>query len=164
MDAAMPDLKFLLDREGVTAEVQAKIFHAGIINIRQFAALVQDTEELRKCLKDDFGLDATNLAGKALASTVAVARETAKVRAAKVAEVEAECEVRQEPKPVRGNDYQNMKEAYEKKYWTLEKNQLPANIYIERISEGVEKADLRAETLSEMVNNLEDEVDVLRAI
>ena len=48
MAAAMPDLKFLLDREGVAAEVQAKIYEAGILNMRQFAAFASDAEDLRK--------------------------------------------------------------------------------------------------------------------
>ena len=57
MSAAMPDLKFLMDREGVSAEMQEKFYEAGILNMRQFAAFAADGDELRKSLKEDFGLD-----------------------------------------------------------------------------------------------------------
>jgi len=48
MASAMPDLKFLLDREGVSAEVLAKFYEAGVLNMRQFAAFASDAEDLRK--------------------------------------------------------------------------------------------------------------------
>lgn len=164
MESAMPDLKFLFDREGAEAETQKAIYEAGITNVRQFAALVPDVAVLRKCLEEDFGMSSTSLAGKVKMSKVVVVWETAKVRVERWAEAEAEREVRQEPKPVRNNDYQWMRDAYEAKYWKLEKVHLPAKIYIERISEVVEKADYRAESLAEVANRLEDDVDVLRAI
>jgi len=37
MNAAMPDLKVLLDREGVSAEMQEKFYEAGTLNMRKFA-------------------------------------------------------------------------------------------------------------------------------
>ena len=119
---------------------------------------------LRKCLVEDFGMSDANLVGKVAISKVVVVWETAKIRAEKAAEAEAECELRQEPKPVRNNDYARMKEAYEAKYWKLEKDHLPAKSYLERISEVVEKADYRAEPLTEVANRKEDDVDMLRAI
>ena len=164
MASVSSDLQFLFDREGVAADTQKGIFDAGITTIRQFAALVPDVAALRKCLIEDFGMTDGNLAGKVAMSKVVVVWETAKIRAEKSAEAEAECEVRQEPKPVRGSDYARMKEAYEIKYWKLEKNHLPAKRYVERISEVVEKADYRAEPLTEVANKKEDDVDVLRAI
>ena len=48
MAAAMPDFKFLLDREGVPADLQAKIYEAGVANLQQFAAFVPDADALRK--------------------------------------------------------------------------------------------------------------------
>ena len=162
--AASSDLKFLFDREGVAAEVQTGIFDAGISTVRQFAALVPDVAALRKCLVEDFGMSDSNLAGKVAISKVVVVWETAKVRSEKAAEAEAECEVRQEPKPVRNNDYTRMKEAYETKYWKLGNDHLPAKSYLEKISEVVEKAEYRAEPLTEVANKEEDDVDMLRAI
>ena len=162
--AASSDLKFLFDREGVAAEVQTSIYDAGISTVRQFAALVPDVAALRKCLVEDFGMVDANLAGKVAISKVVVVWETAKVRSEKAAEAEADCELRQEPKPVRNNDYTRMKKAFETKYWKLDNDHLPAKSYLEKISEVVEKAEYRAEPLTEVANKEEDDVDMLRAI
>ena len=81
-----------------------------------------------------------------------------------MAEAKADAEIRQEAKPVRGNDFKVMREAYETKWWKLDKEQIPARVYIEKISEGIERAEPRAEALTEVVNCLEGEVDVLKAV
>ena len=152
MSAGMPDLKFLFDREGIAVELQAKIFESGIVNMRQFAAFAADSEELRKSLKEDFGLDpAAGIQTKITISKVVVAWESAKARFQKRAEAEAEAEVHQEAKPLRGTDFKVMREACEEKWWKLEKEQVPARIYIEKISDGVERAEPRAEALSEEI-------------
>jgi hypothetical protein len=83
---------------------------------RQFAAFAADAEELRKSLKEDFAMDpAAGLPTKIAISKLVVAYESAKVRSRKLAEAEAEAEVRQEAKPVRGTDMKVMREAYEEK-------------------------------------------------
>ena len=134
MASAMPDLKFLLDREGVTAEVQAKFYEAGIVNLRQHAAFAPDIEDLRKSLREDFALDpAAGLQTKIAISRIVVAWESAKIRSQKIAEAEADAEICQEAKPVRGNDFKIMREAYESKWWKLEKEQILARVYIKKI-------------------------------
>ena len=165
MEAASTDFKFLMDRENVPKGLQAKIFHAGVTSVPQFAAFAPDSEELRKSLKDDFELDpAAGLATKVTISRVVVAWEAAKSRAAKRAENEAECEVRQEIKPLRGSDFHVMRQNYEERWWKLDKEQAPAKAYIERICDGLEKGEPRAEPLTEVVNILEGEVDILKAV
>ena len=57
-----------------------------------------------------------------------------------------------------------MREAYESKWWKLEKEQVPARVYIDKISQGIERAEPRAEALTEVVNCLEGEVDVMKAV
>jgi hypothetical protein len=133
--------------------------------MRQFAAFTADVEELRKSMREDFAMDpAAGLPTRIAISKVVVAWESAKVRSQKLAEAEAEAEARREAKPVRGTDVKVMREAYEEKRWKLEKEQVPARIYIEKISDGIERAEPRAEPLSEVVNCLEGEVDVLKAV
>ena len=117
MNAGIPDLKFLFDREGIAAELQAKFFEAGIVSMRQFAAFAADGEELRKSLKEDFALDpAAGLQTKITIPKVVVAWESAKVRSQKRAEAQAEAEVRQEAKPLRSTDFKIMREACEEKW------------------------------------------------
>ena len=65
MTAASSDFQFLMDREGVSLDMQAKIYHAGVTTTRQFAAFAADADELRKIMKEEFALDPTgNLANR----------------------------------------------------------------------------------------------------
>ena len=57
VETVAPDLKFLIDREGVNLEMQTKFYTAGIVNLRQFAAFCPSVDELRKSLLKDFGID-----------------------------------------------------------------------------------------------------------
>ena len=56
-----------------------------------------------------------------------------------IGEAEADAEIRQEAKPGRGNEFKVMREAYENSWWKLEKDQIPARVYIDKISEGIER-------------------------
>ena len=158
------DFTYLMDREGVPKELVDKFIAAGISSVRVFAAFAQDTEELRKILLADFELDTTALAGKVVAGKVVVAWELAKVRSAKMAEVEAESELRQEAKPLRQSDFKSMKESYEAKWWKLEKKQIPSRAYVEKLGDGVEKGEPRAELLTEVTNCEEGDTDLMKAV
>lgn len=43
MEAATPDLMFMMDRQGVSGDIQANIYSAGARSIAQFAFLFKDT-------------------------------------------------------------------------------------------------------------------------
>ena len=110
VETVAPDLKFLMDREGVNLEMQTKFYAAGIVNLRQFAAFCPSVDELRKSLLKDFGVDPeSGLPAKVLISKIVVAWEAARARSTRLAEAEADAEIRQEAKPVRGNDVKIMK-------------------------------------------------------
>ena len=163
MAAASPDLKYLFGREQVSLEVQPKFFHYGITTMRQFGATAETAEDMRTCLKGDFGLGpGDGMAKRVMVSKVMVAWESAKVRSAKLSEAEAESELRQEAKPTRSTDYGAMLKNYEEKWGELDKEDVPAKVYVERISDGVEKAEPRAEPLTEVINKFEGETDVLK--
>ena len=164
METAAPDLKFLLDREGIALITQARIVHAGITTMRQFGAFFTGAEDLRKVAKDSLGLDPDVLAQRVELSKLVVSWESAKVRATKLAEAEAEAEIRQEAKQLKGTDVNAIRKAYEAKWWKLEEEQTPAKCYLEKISEGVERGELRAELLSEVINKIQGETDVMKAV
>ena len=54
---ATPELKFLMYREMVPIEVQNQFYDVGIMSVPQFAAFMPNSDELRKSLKEDFGID-----------------------------------------------------------------------------------------------------------
>jgi len=97
-------------------------------------------------------------------SKIVVAWESAKGRATKMTEIEADSEVREQAKPIRVTDFKAMRDAYQDKWWKLEPKQVPAKQYLEKISEGVERAEPKAEPLTEVLNYEEAETDVLKAV
>ena len=159
-----PDLRFLFDREGLDLDLQQKIFNAGIFTMRQFGAFFATAEDLRKAAKEDFDLEPVTLAKRVELTKLMVAWESAKTRSARLAEAEAEAEVQQVAKRITGTDIIGIRKLYEEKYWKLSDDQVPARVYLEKISEGVEKGELTAELLSDAVNKLEGETDLTRAV
>lgn len=164
-EAAAPDLRFLLDRENVDESSQDIIFHLGITTIRMFAAVARDADDFRAMIRSSgLGFDPHGGMGDRIkVAALVVAWSTAQTRAVKRSEHEAEMDVRKEPKPLSGSDFVAMREAFEKRWWEIADKRTPAKSYVERILDGIEKADLRAEPLSEVVNLDEQQPDVLLA-
>ena len=166
MDKANSDLKFLLEREGVDADMMSMIFECGIETIKHFAYMVKDTDELRQVVKDDFKVDIAEggLAARVRLSKLSSAWSTAKVRASKLAEAEADSETRCEPKALPTTELAGMREAFERRWWKLEDTKVPGKTYLEKCLERVEKGDLKAEPLSEVLNLDEDNSDLLQTV
>jgi len=118
--SAGSDLKFLLDREMVDSNFQDQLLGAGVNSVKQFAALVKDRDELMTVLDSEFTIPGEGLVKRVAMSRIVVAWETARARASKAAEAEADCEVMMTPKQVRPNDFRAMKETYESTWLLLE--------------------------------------------
>jgi hypothetical protein len=164
--ALSTELAFLLEREKVSEDFKGKLVEFGVTTIPKFAALVDTQVEVRELLKEEFGLDskAGNMKMKADVSAILVAWGAAKKRADKQAEFEGEAEVRNEPKRIPVGDHMAMKDAFEKKHWRLEDEMSPCKSYLEKKLEMVEKDDLRAELLSEVLCVRDEGEDTLKAV
>ena len=164
-ESAGSGLKFLLDREGVSLDFQGKLFHVGVSNVKQFAVFAEDRAELRKLLKDNFEIDAeANITSRVAASKIVVAWESAKARSSKQAEIEGESEARKIPKDISPSDFHSMRAAYESRHWELEDRRVPGRSYLEKKLDEIEKDELRAELLSEVIAQDEDDPDSLRTV
>jgi hypothetical protein len=158
------DLLHLLSQAKVADDIQSKLFEAGVDCVKGFAALVADEKELRKLLKDEFGLDDTGgLAQRVKISKVVIAWDSARSRTARMNEMDGEAETRGEPKKVPQPEYQGMVDAYEKKHWEIEDKHTPGKGFMERRLEMVEKSSFTAEPLSEVLNKEEEVCDTARA-
>ena len=93
-----------------------------------------------------------------------VAWISAKARATKQAELDGECEARKVPKDIGTSDISAMRKAFEKAWWVLEDPQVPAKTYLEKKLDEVEKEELRAELLTEVLTVPEDDPDTLKTI
>jgi len=164
MKAAASDLAFLFDRKQVPEDVQAVFYHIGVTTVEAFSVLVKDQAEIEEMLGTHFGLDMKNLLDKVKAGKVITAWLAAKARSAKQVEVEGDCEARRVPKDLPVGDMAAMRIAYEKKYWELEDKNIPGKSYMEKKLDEIEKDELRAEALSEVICSPEDDPDTLKAV
>jgi len=164
MKVASSDLQFLFDRKQVSEEVQAVFYHIGVTTVEAFAVLVKNQDELEEMLGNYFGLNLKDLPDKVKSGKVVAAWMAAKVRAAKQADMEGDCEARRVPKDVPSSDMTAMRRSYEKKYWELEERNIPGKSYMEKKLDEIEKDELRAEALSEVICTTEDDPDTLKAV
>ena len=62
-EAGGSDLKFLFGREQIPVDTQLKFFHIGVCSVSKFSCFANNSDDLKKVLKDEFELDpATSLA------------------------------------------------------------------------------------------------------
>ena len=159
------DLKFLLDREGVDIELQVKLFFVGVSSVKQFAAFAEDKADLRKSLKVNFEVDPdTDIRERVEIAKILVAWDTARARALKMAEAEGEAQSRNVPKEVGASDHHAMRAAFELKYWDVDDMKVPGKTYIEKKLDEIEKDELRAEMLTEVISQREDDPDTLKTV
>ena len=157
-------LVFLFDKKLVDEETQAKFFHIGVTTVEQLAVIAKDQADLEEVLKDNFGLDPKDLPSRVRAGRVTVAWLAAKALAGNQADLDGECEARKVPKDIGSSDVAAMRRAFEKAWWELEDSQVPAKTYLEKKLDEVEKDDLRAELLTEVLTVPEDDPDTLKTI
>lgn len=154
------ELKFLLAREEVPEDLQAKFFHVGICTLAKFASIADTPQELKDMLKDDFGLEATaSLQVRVQVASTLVAHRAAKTRSEKFAEVEGEMESKRLQKPLSSSDYQAMRTAWEQKYWPLEDSGTPGRSYMEKRADDLESGDFCPEPLNTILSRDEDQND-----
>lgn len=159
------DLLHLMATSRVSNDVQAKFYLAGVDSVRSFAALVSSEAELRELLKTELNLpDENTMAAKVKMSKVIVAWEVARTRTTKMAEMDGEAEIRGEPKMLAMPDYQSMKTSFEGKHWDVEEKLTPSKHFMEKRLEMIEKSDLRAESLTEVVDKTHDDTDTAKPV
>ena len=68
------------------------------------------------------------------------------------------------PKDISASDLAAMRTAFKKKYWELEERSVPGRSYLEKKLDEIEKGELRAEPLTEVISAPEDDPDTLKAV
>ena len=162
MASAGADLRVLFDRKGVDNDFAAKLFKVGITSVELFAVFAKDQGDLEAILKANFGIDTSDIASRVRVSKIVVAWQAARTRAQKQTEQDGDCEVRRVPKDIPHSAVAAMGNAFENANWPLDDKQKPARSYLERKLDEIEKDELRAEPLAEVVSVDEDDPDMLR--
>ena len=159
------DLKYLFDRNDVDKEMQAFFFYSKITSMSKFAAIASSGDDLRNLIKTEFGVDsATNLQDRLRVTNVLVSYNTAVARTTKQAEVEGELESKHLVKPMAMSEFTAMRSAWEKRYWELDEELIPARSYLEKKAEELEQGEYRAEPLTAVLTKDQDDQDVLTPV
>ena len=156
------DIRFLFDRKGVDAGFAVKLYSIGITSVELFAVFAKDQGDLEDILKRNFDIDSADILSRVNISKIVVAWLAAKTRAQKQTEQDGDCEVRRVPRDIPLTSVAAMYSAFELAHWQLDDKQKPARSYLERKLDEVEKGELRAEPLEEVVSVEEDDPDMLR--
>ena len=93
-------------------------------------------------------------------SRLICAWSSAKARSVELNKIDAENEVRDQPKVLLPTDFFSMKDLFEKKHFKLPAEKIPGTSYVEKKLESLEKGDFKAEKLTEVVNVRQDESNV----
>jgi len=162
LKSASADIRALFDRKSVDEDFAVKLYSIGINTVELFATFAKDEEELHKLAKAHFEIDSEDILQRVKLSRITVAWQTAKTRAAKQTEQDGDCDVRRVPKDLAHSTAIAMRTTFENNFWELQEKQVPARSYLERKLDEIEKDDLRAEPLEEVVSAEEDDPDALR--
>ena len=115
------EIKYLLAREGVSADIQAVFFHVGATTLAKFAVLMRDENDVRKVMKDELGIDdQAGLSERGQIAGVLVAWNDARTRSTEAAKVQGEFDAKRMTKPLLGNEYRSMRRAFEAIYGKIE--------------------------------------------
>ena len=156
--------EFFLKREQIDDYVIQKLELAGVMSIRHCACLLPDQEAMRKLAKVSLGYGDDDLARAAKVVRLLCAWDVAKMRTSEVNNMDAENEVRGQPKTISSNDLVGMKEAFEKQFWQLSDQKTPGKSCLEKRLESLERKEFRAEKLCDVINYREDDAVELRPV
>ena len=157
MEKGSSEMRFLLDKEGVSRRVQAILFHNGAVSLGKFSVFFKDDEDLRTVAKDEMLLDpTTSLAVRSELAGLILCFHQARTRTEEVSKMAGELDARRQTKPLLGTEYAVMRNAFETKFYRLEDYEIPARSYIEKRIAELEAGELKAESLKIVLSKEQD--------
>ena len=162
LEKGSSELRFLLERNNVDNDLQAMLFHTGVVSLPVLATIATSASELKDLVRDEFGVDSTKgLVERVKVANLLVAWENATVRSKKQSEIEGELSTKHLIKPMSSADYINMRQTWEARFWMLDDEFVPARSYLEKRADEMEQDDLKAEPLTSVITKGQDDQDVL---
>ena len=153
------DLVFLLDKNNVDTDVQAKIGELGYTDVGVFSKFEDSADKVRAAFKADLGLDESQGARfRVVLARLINAWEAANARAEKIQEKEALHRVGDQPRTIAKADNLELIRAYEKvhaKRAELDDDEIPATSYLEKKLEEIEDGELEAEELKDVTSKVD---------
>ena len=165
LELGSPDLRFLLERQGVEAVHQRKLFKSGIDTLDKFSAFATGEPDLFQVLKDEFSLDpAANLKARHQVASFMAAWKASKTRVQRQADAEAEQDIREWIKPIPTSEYIMLRQAYAKTHGAMEEKVTPSKEFLEKKLLEVEHGEFKAESLQEVTTRDELDPDTLTPV
>ena len=162
LEKGSSDLRFILEKNGVDNFLQACLFHSGITTVPLFAAIAKDVTDLKQLVKDEFGVDSTaGLVDRVRVANLQISWTTSEGRTSEQAKIEGELSAKHIVKPMSSSEFIGMRQSWEKKYWVLDDDVVPARTYLEKRAEDLEQEDFKAESLQSVLTREQDDPDVL---
>ena len=156
LKALTTNLSYMLEKEGIVPEAQAKLASLGYTDVAVFSRMEDTAAAVREVLKADIGLDpATSPQHRAMVARVLVAWDNSKKRMETRMQEEANQRVSDQPRTLAKSLHYDLLKAYEKLHGEQQDKHYPAPAYIEMKLEQVESGELRAEGLMEVLNREE---------
>ena len=160
LELGSSDLKFLLEKQDVDNDLQALLYHVGVRTIPVLATFASSVAELKTIVKDEFGVDpSASIQSRVRVANLLVAWEKATTRTKKQSEIEGELQSKNLIKPMANSEYTAMIQSWEKKFWELDDDIIPAKSYLEKRAELLEQDDYKAEALTTCLLYTSDAAD-----
>ena len=156
------EMTFAFERSDVERSILAAFVHSGIDNMTKFAGIAKDSDDLKLLLKDEFGVDASSsLKDRVKVTNVVICFETAKTRVAERNKLEGELMAKHIVKPLTVSEHTSMRAAWEKRFWAIEEEWVPARTYLEKRLEELEQGEFKAEALTSVLTKDQEDPDLL---
>ena len=131
LQTASSSLRFLLCDSGLTDLTQARLYRAGFSDLRLFARISEDIDDLRAVLRTEFGLDAsTSLAARVEVAKFVGAWQSARDQVAREDEARSEARLSRLPRPVPASEYAAMRLAFESQFDKLQPHLTPSKHFM----------------------------------
>ena len=149
------DLQYLWTDSGVDADSMYDLAQH-YKGVRKFASMADDRADLKKALKDDFGLDAsTNAAARSKVAAIVCAFEAARDFMEQETKLRAEQKVLGTPRTVSAADKTLMRKAVETAYGSIPDKECPSPEYLATKLEEIEDGEYIASPLDQITSRSE---------
>ena len=143
-----PDLRFLLEQEGLNKDVMARVSHSGYKTVRLFS-LIGTTRDTTKA----FIQTHLDIAGGSPDELLAIAKlisawETAEIRNKVRNTQDATASLEEQPKLIQKHTWAQLKRSFNGNHYNLDETNTPSASYFELKLEQLEAGELTAEPLS----------------
>lgn len=152
LEGAASDLKFLMSEVGVSAAVQAAVFHKGFNTLCLYAGMDESRVEVRAALTAEIGLDHTQGGNERRSMALLLSVwDTARTQLKYDDEAKADARNNTFPRVVPVNDFALMREALEDEMGPLRDSEVPAKSFLSMKLEDVEMNIPRVEDLRDVI-------------